>query len=45
MLANGADNSAVHNFQTLRTFLVNFKTFGKLTVYLDLFLHLKIYRK
>ena len=24
MLANGADNSAVHSFQTLRTFLVNF---------------------
>ena len=25
MLANGADNSAVHSFQTLRTFLVNFQ--------------------
>ena len=25
MLANGADNSAVHSFQALRTFLVNFQ--------------------
>ena len=25
MLANGADNSAVHSFQTLRTFLGNFQ--------------------
>ena len=25
VLANGADNSAVHSFQTLRTFLVNFQ--------------------
>ena len=25
MLANGADNSAVHSFQTLRTYLVNFQ--------------------
>ena len=24
MLANGADNSAVHSFKTLSTFLVNF---------------------
>ena len=25
MLTNGADNSAVHSVQTLRTFLVNFQ--------------------
>ena len=25
MLANGANNSAVYSFQTLRTFLVNFQ--------------------
>ena len=25
LLANDADNSAVHSFQTLRTFLVNFQ--------------------
>ena len=28
MLANGADNSAVHSFQTLRSFLVNFQNVG-----------------
>ena len=34
VLADGTDNSAVHSFQTLRTFLVNLaKMFSKLTVY------------
>ena len=34
MLANGADNSAVYSFQTLRTFFSKlFKTFSKLAVY------------
>ena len=36
MLTNGTDNSAVDSFQTLRTFLVNFKTFGKLTLQISL---------